>query len=737
MNRIDWHEADLAALSSVGILPRRRGNPGGKSVVYCDQFATFDIETSKTTIPGRFCADGKPEHHAFCYVWMMYFPHADTMVTGRTIGEYIEFMTRLSPLLPACLVVYVHNLSYEFQFLSGVYDFANGDVFAIKSRKVAKCTMLGNVEYRCSQILSNMSLSLYTKKYGVAHGKLSGDEYDYTKLRYPWTELTPREWDYCTNDVVGLAECIQVELSMGYTLSTIPLTSTGFVRRDLKRAMRDVSHSLVPSMQPPYHVYKMLRAAFRGGDVHADRYHANQIVDNVKSYDRSSSYPDVLCNCMFPMSKFCPVEDLSDSNIVRLINARKALLMRIQIRDCKLKNHQWPDPYLSSDKCDVLEEANGDRAQYDNGRILRAPLVITTVTDIDYAIITEQYSGEYTILECWAARYGWLPWPYTDCVRAYYDSKTRLKGDSAQAAFYEKSKNKLNSCYGCAAQDPVKMPSWYYGGYWFDADSPAWRKICGVWIEPDSQAWQALPPVDPALQELCKDDQQRKKLCPTAEEIYADYCKTSWSLYAWGVWCTAWARLRLYEGIKLVSHLRPDSDDIIPGKHSCFLYCDTDSVKYTGDADWTAYNAQRKQCSIEQKAFATDATGKTHYMGVYEPDGEYEHFMSLGSKKYVYQQGGELHCTISGVNKKKAPAEIMRAGGIERLIYNQRSGLFTFRDAGGTELEYNDEKYYTTLEIDGHKLEITRNVAIMDSTYTLGMTTEYYALLSTCMLDLE
>lgn len=649
----------------------------------------------------------------------------------------MTFIKQLAQRLPACLVVYVHNLSYEFQFLSGVYDFASGDVFAIKSRKVAKCVMLDKLEFRCSQILSNMSLDLYTKKYGVKHGKLSGDEFDYSKMRYPWTELSEREWEYCTNDVVGLAECIQVELNMGYTLSTIPLTATGFVRRDLKRAMRDVSHTLIPSMQPEFHVYKMLREAFRGGDVHADRYHANQIVDNVKSYDRSSSYPDVLCNCMFPMSKFVKVEDLSERHIQALIGARKALLMRIQIKDCRLKNHQWPDPYLSASKCDILEAVDDDQAMYDNGRILRAPLVITTVTDIDYSIIYEQYSGEFTILECWAARYGWLPWPYTDCVRMYYASKTALKGDPSQQAFYEKSKNKLNSCYGCAAQDPVKMPSWYYNGVWYEADSLAWRKMCGVWNAPEDPTWQAMPAVVPALAELCKDDKERRRLCPTPEEIYSDYCKKSWSLYAWGVWCTAWARLRLYEGVKLVSHLRVDQDDIWPDKHSCFLYCDTDSVKYCGDADWAQYNARRKQCSIEQRAYATDAKGVVHYMGVYEPDGEYDRFLSLGAKKYVYEQGDELHCTISGVNKRKAPGEIQRAGGIEELIYNKRSGLFTFRDAGGTELEYNDDQYYATLDIDGHKLDITRNVAILDSTYTLGMTEDYYALLSMCVQDFE
>lgn len=695
MTRQRWQDVDLGKFEGLEILPRRRGNPGGKKMQYLSTFATFDVETSKIEL------DGQP--HAFVYVWMMYFKQFDLMVTGRTIGEYFEFLQALKDHLSVCLVVYVHNLSYEFQFLSGVYEFASDDVFAVKSRKVAKAVLLETYEFRCSQILSNMSLALYTKKYGVKHGKLSGDEYDYSKIRYPWSDLTEREWDYCTNDVVGLSECIDVELYLGhFDVSTIPLTSTGFVRRDLKRAMRDVSHTLVPSIQPPYEVYQMLRAAFRGGDVHANRYYANQIMHNVKSFDRSSSYPDVLCNCKYPMSRFVKIEDLSPEGIDREIKRKRALLLRIAIRDCRLKNPRWPSPYLSRHKCEILEVNSDNYAQFDNGRILSAPLVITTVTDIDFAIISEQYAGDYYVLDGYSARYGFLPTPYVDCVRMYYDSKTRLKGDPEQIPFYEKSKNKLNSCYGCAAQDPVKLSNYYINGEWFPGDSPD------------------LP------EELRQDP----------KEVYKDYCRKSWSMYAWGVWCTAWARLRLYEGVKMAALQRPDLDAECEGKHSDFVYCDTDSVKYIGDIDWTEYNAERKKASIENRAFATDAKGRQHYMGVYEADGEYARFLTLGSKKYVTEDpDGTMHVTISGVGKRKAPAEIAKAGGMEAMIYNDRQGLFTFREAGGTELKYNDEKYYTTLDIDGHKLDITRNVAICDSTYTLGMTEEYYLLLNACLTD--
>lgn len=715
MERLPWNQVDLSMFDRLQKVRRGRGNKGGRKLDYLDTFATFDVETTRVELSGQ--------PHSVVYVWMFYMKAFDLMITGRTVEEFAEFLTALKPHLREYLVIYVHNLSYEFQFLSGIYDFANDEVFAVKPRKVCKVLMLAKYEFRCSALLSNMSLALYTKKYNVKHQKLSGEEFDYNKSRYPWTALTDREWEYCTNDVVGLSECIDVEMQVSKTnIANIPLTSTGFVRRDIKAAMRIISHNLIPSLQPSYNVYLMLRDAFRGGDVHANRYYSNQLVPDVHSYDRSSSYPDVLCNCLFPMSKFVPIEDLSDRNILRLIRSRKALLLTISITNCRLKNPRWPSPYLAKHKCEVLESVKDkkgnvtERAQFDNGRIVSAPLIRTTVTDIDYAIIHEQYEGEF-VIECgYYARYGSLPSPFIDCVRMYYSRKTALKGDKEKAAFYEKVKNLLNSCYGCVAQDPVRIASLYLFGNWISADAQI-----------PSDDTKTPDAVKEALKDLRQD----------AETEYAKYTYKAWGLYAWGVWCTAWARLRLYEGVKMASMELPDRWAQKDNITSDFVYCDTDSVKYVGTVDWTEYNRQRMEDSIRNNAFADDVNGTRHYMGVYEHDGDYNQFLTLGSKKYItVDTDGSIHCTISGVSKRKGPEEIKKRGGIDALLYSP-GGTFTFREAGGTELKYNDEKDYGYITVDGHPLHITRNVCICESTYTLGMTQEYYLLLSMCLTDMS
>ena len=46
-------------------------------------------------------------------------------------------------------------------------------------------------------------------------------------------------------------------------------------------------------------------------------------------------------------------------------------------------------------------------------------------------------------------------------------------------------------------------------------------------------------------------------------------------------------------------------------------------------------------------------------------------------------------------------------------------------EAGGTQAVYNDAPDLDPVEIDGHILRITSNVAILPSTYRLGITGEY------------
>ena len=651
------------------IVKNRKGNPAGKKRHYIGITTAFDIET--TLIDDI--------EQSVMYIWQWQFGE-DYTVIGRTWEEFLDLQKRVQNSIPAehWLVVYVHNLSYEFQFLKGIYQFTPDDIFAVASRKLIKCDMWGCFEFRCSYKLTNMSLKQFTTRMKVEHTKLSGEEFDYSIKRYPWTELTDEELEYCVNDVLGLVEAVNALMARdGDTLQTIPLTSTGYVRRNAKRAMREgIHHNFVYSILPDYETYKALREAFRGGNTHANRYYAGDIVENVHSADRSSSYPAVMCNCEFPMTEFVPIlpKDLNKDYIGRCITIRhKALLLRIGIKNLTLRDRFWGCPYLSKDKCRNIHKAIDTE---DNGRILEAEYLETTVTDIDLKIIMEEYTGQIIFLQGWYASYKKLPDALINEVVKYYKDKTELKGIKGQEIFYDKAKALLNSLYGMMAQDPVKH-------------SLIFRQF-GDWDEDDTPD----------------------------EELLGKSNKRAFLAYQWGVWVTAHSRDALERGIRLVQET----------EGADFIYCDTDSVKYTGTVDWSGYNRDRVLECMESGSMATDSSGVTHYMGVYETEDNpetgvaYKYFKTLGAKKYAYveKEGEGVHCTIAGVNKKKGGSELDEYGGLQAFDEG-----FVFKKAGGTQAVYNDNPQINQVVIDDHVLQITANVAILQSEYTLGITGEY------------
>ena len=683
------------------IQKRSRGNQKTKiRRSYLDMISAFDIETTRlhggidTRFAGRMKMDPGGQWHdtgnneqAIMYVWMLNTLNG-TPVIGRTWAELKTIFEGINEILEsrdANWVVWVHNLSYEFSFLRAIHDFKQEEVFAVDSRKILKCE-IGRIEFRCSYLHSNMSLSEYTRKMGVEHVKLSGEEFDYSKVRYPWTPLDENEIAYCLHDVIGLCEALAVEMKAdGHNLYTIPATSTGYVRTDVRSAMHNGAMVTVKNTLPPEPVYVLLREAFRGGNTHANRYYSGRIVENVKAYDRSSSYPDCQVNERYPIGRWNKPYKLDYAYIMDLINNKhRAVVMRIALTNLRLRDRYEPVPYISKDKCQKI-----GMGTFDNGRVLTSDYIVTTVTDVDYALIQRQYIAENVeVLEAYYCSYGKLPGQLTDVTKKYYRLKTELKGVPGQEVYYVKAKNKLNSVYGMSAQKCDKQTIDYINGEFVERDTP--------------------------LTDLLQDNYRR-----------------AFQSYAWGVWVTCWARARLQDAIDLVHHTE-DAD---------VIYCDTDSVYFIGDVDFTDLNENRKRQSEENNAVAYDAGGNPHYMGVYEFDKFCYRFATLGAKKYAYQTepNGETHITIAGVTKKAGGVELDEGDeygkGLERFV--NLNPPFAFRKAGGTEAVYQDNPDPTPFRVDGHEIVITPNTVLRDSTYTLGITAEYEKLLENCTLPLD
>ena len=672
---------DFCWFESLPVQPRNKGNQGtSQKYYYKDIITAFDIETTYI----------EEIDESIMYIWQWQFGDKCTIV-GRDWYSFRNFLADLKEVLvDDRLVIFVHNLSFEFQYLSGLFNFSPDDVFCMDHRKILKALLNNTFEFRCSYLQTNMNLRSFCEKMGVHNYKL---RYNYKKRRYWYTELSNRELAYCINDVKGLVQAIKVEMERdGDNLYTLPLTSTGYARRDARRAMRKVSHTFVKSQLPSYEVYKLLREAFRGGNTHASRYYANKILEDLNSADISSSYPNEIVNSLFPVSKFTLLKECSEKKLDEFIfKKKKAVLVRCSLQNVTLKDDIISVPYIPTAKCRGIY--NG---AYDNGRVLSAEVIgEITLTDIDYKILRQQYDFDIIIHQVATARYGKLPAPLRECVLEYYKQKTLLKDKKTDeehtAEFYKllynKMKNLLNAQYGMMAQDPVKVTTKYIS----------------------------------ELEDLYKD-------ADTDPEILLnDYNKRAFLCYQWGVWVTARAREHLQKGIDLCG--------------INFVYCDTDSCKYIGnDVDWSILNKEVIKNAEANHTFATDPNGKKHYMGLFEIEDHIKRFKTMGAKKYAYEDDdNKLHITIAGVNKKIGAKELERAAikktketGVKYTGLDMMRDGFKFIYAGGLEARYSDHpKTSEWITEDGVPIRITRNVSLVANTKTLGLTGEYRELLET------
>lgn len=616
--------------------------------------------------------DAKGNPNTIMYIWQMQFG-LDCTIYGRYWSEFLTVVQTINEWAEHKsdeteqdwrLVCYVHNLSHEFQYLAGIWTFDAKDVFVVRSRRILRADM-GALELRCSMLHSNMSLAKYTEQMGAPHAKAVG-ELNYSVVRYPWTVLTEREMHYCVNDVRGLVESVCIEMQRdGDDLYTIPLTSTGYVRRDAKRAINEYGMRYIRPLLPDYDCYIALREAFRGGDTHANRYYVGITLENVKSVDMASAYPAVQCERKFPTTPLKKIEP-SVENLKRELRRKHAVLARVVIWGLEQRDKSWGMPYLPLAKCRCCTKYVND-----NGRLLSAEYLETTITDIDLKIICREYKiTGIKVLDLWSAKYGELPRKLTDVIKGYFVKKTSLKGVDGEEYMYTKSKNKLNSVYGMSAQDPCPED---------------WTYCAGEYIH-DTENAQAR---------------------------YEDNLKHVFLPYQWGVWTTAHTRRRL----KIAQYA---------AGAGC-VYCDTDSVKYVGECNLDAYNHNVQEDAAFRGAMARDPKGRPHYMGVYENERPYALFRTWGAKKYVtaYDKGGPLTTTIAGVSKKEGGAELEDAGGLDAF----RPG-FTFHRAAGKLIVYNDSPDLPPIiGPEGQVVEISRNLCICDNTYTVGITAEYAALL--------
>ena len=583
-----------------------------KKIEYINIECAFDIETTSTLIDG--------EKFAFMYAWGFGLKDENHLYYGRTWEELLNLLTQLSNEWglgkDRRLICYVHNLGYEFQFMRKYFNWL--DVFSAQERKPMKALCDLGIEFRDSLILSGMSLE-NTAKNLTNHTikKLTGD-LDYSLIRHEETPLTNEEWGYIENDIVILLYYINEQIEIYKDISKIPLTNTGRVRAFVKNNCYYNNTSHKKSSSGKYnryrktmneltldpHEYTMLNRAFMGGFTHASSWKVDKTIENVHSIDFTSSYPSVMIAEKFPMSRGVEVDldNLTEKQFKHYLE-NYACVMDIGFVNIRNKIHY--ESYLSQSKCEI----RGSKL-IDNGRVYKAEKLITTITEIDFNIIQQVYEWDSLLVNRMIVyKKGYLPIPIIKSVIELYQDKTVLKGVEGKETEYLLSKGMLNSIYGMTVTAVTR-------------------------------------------DEITYDDDWDTQEGDTQDQIEKyNNSRGRFLFYAWGVWITAYARKNLWLGILNFK------DD--------YIYSDTDSIKFLNyekhEGFINAYNEEvtRKiettlsECNIDiELARPKTKEGAEKPLGVWDYEGNYSRFKTLGAKRYLVEENGKLELTVAGLSKQ-------------------------------------------------------------------------------------
>ena len=586
----------------------------GKRVQYkhCayDIPCSFDIENTSTYYGGKKIS--------FMYIWQLGIN--GLVITGRTWEEYKTVLSDIKRKLDISpdghrLIIYVHNLDHEFQFIRKLFDW--DDVFCMDNHKILYAVDSQGFEYRCSLKLTSKSLEEVGNslmKYKVK--KMVGD-LDYNLIRTEKTVLTDEEMGYCINDVRVVMALIQEKIEEEkHGVLDIPFTSTGYVRRYCRKNTIKKNRKyreFIQNLRMSYNQYLKCKKAFAGGFTHGNANLVGYKLPNVDSYDVTSDYPTV-CVCeKFPMSNafYKCSDDFED-----LMDKYCCIFSAVFIGLRAVVDY---DHILSSSKCEEVKPGDSEYWECDNGRIIKARRLRTTMTNVDWYNFKRYYKWDKMIIDnhcvtCYKP--GYLPKEYVECILDFYRDKTTLKDVKGEEREYQRKKGMLNGTYGMMCEDPLHA--------------------CIIY----------------------ENDNYIEDECKSVSDVLEAYnnSRNRFIYYPWAVFVTAWARKIIFDAI--IDELKED-----------YIYSDTDSLKMLNGSKHQKYFKEYDSKRIKQieeslkyrnidisRMYPKTIKGKEKPLGVFDwetEDAPWEYAKFMGAKRYMVQTDGKITITIAGLGKKK------------------------------------------------------------------------------------
>lgn len=594
-----------------------------KKVHYVEHLAAFDIETSS------YEDEGVKKAIVYSYALAI----DDTIYRVRRADEFFSLLEKIAAdmdlSLDRRLVVYVHNEAYEWQFIKHYMTWDSA--FAIASeRRIARAVSTLGFEFRCSYVLTNKPLEAVGKDVGVK--KMVGD-IDHTKIRNSITPLSDEELGYIDNDVRILIEFERQALAqeggtIEQALRSIPITKTGYVRRRMRKAaLADPAYEqLISELTLTEETYFLARHSFQGGYTHANSTVMGQEMGDTVAVDLASSYPSSMLQFTYPMSSFHSVSHKFTAEELDKCIGHIHFFVTFVVYDAVSR---YPFPYISLSKALSISDPF-----VDNGRVYSAANMTLTMTDVDWQIFRRCYDVEsIEIVDVVMAPAEYLPAAITDPIVAMYGSKTALKGVAGQEVNYRSAKEDINGVCGSVSMDPVRTD------FEFNVE--------------DGSFTPTLPSIEDALDKY-------------------NNSRSRYLFYPWAAWVTAYSRYIL---------LMTMYDLIDAGV--TVMYCDTDSIyhkpspkaqsiidRVNGEVRERLSAAMHYRWfyatdeEVEVALAPKDTKGVRHHIGLFEVDGHYDNFKTLGAKRYAVEKDGEFKITVAGLSKKAA-SYIKEIGGME------------------------------------------------------------------------
>lgn len=572
------------------------------------------------------------------------------------------------------LICYVHNLSYEFDFL--IKNLSKPKKFICNSsHNVISATLeeFPFINFRCTLQLTSKPLKTLGKELNFP--KLDSDY----RTILPTDEIFDYEIEYCERDCDIVAKQIVRELEEYGLLTKIPLTNTGRVRKIMKELLKEYPVPYEWDALPDENCYYAMVKAYKGAITMSNPQYTGRILNHkVICKDETSKYPGVMLSEKFPYT-IKKIDNFDDETYKKY----KFWIARVSIFDIYSK-FQWGCLSVST-----LENGKDFAHEHFNGKLIASPHIDFYLTNVDLEYIEKSYNfSSMKFTEFYACEnYDYLPEAFYRLIEKFAKPKYELKkilkdmeqkGLSDTKEFFEnelmygKSKNMLNSIYGMMVQKLVQSE------YAID-ENYLWYEITQAYTKSDKHIGRN---------------------------------------FLYGIFITAYSRRDL---VLNIIHNCPNN----------FVYCDTDSIKYL---DVTGLNGE--DFIDLNKPIREDIRDLPYFklFNRFDSEPSYDRFLTYGAKKYCYEIGGKFHYTVAGLPKIstagklfidkmedfKLGTTIKNCKLAKRFIY---VNIINDCEIMDDFVRYSDTQKYSTINyLYENYIDTQGGVALVETDYTLNMT---------------